>query len=106
MKRFIDLFAAIAFFASCSLTHAMYSVAFEGRWPNTWPKELEPLRKQSLSFCFTQSRKVHEGLQVKLAALRVLCGLRVKLMHPALTVLRANHAQRCYSPLRFVPDGA
>lgn len=27
--------------------HAMYSVANEGRWPKSWPKELEPLRKQS-----------------------------------------------------------
>ena len=26
---------------------ADYSVSFEGTWPNTWPKELEPLRKQA-----------------------------------------------------------
>ena len=38
---------AIACVAVCSTAYALYSVANEGHWPATWPKELEPLRKQS-----------------------------------------------------------
>ena len=47
MKRSTAFLAAIAFFATCSAAFAMYSVADEGKWPESWPKELEPLRKQS-----------------------------------------------------------
>src|SRR5205085_7630343 len=45
MKRAIALLAAIAV---CAVpAYALYEVSFKGEWPNTWPKELEPLRKQS-----------------------------------------------------------
>jgi len=46
MKRTIAVVAAIAFCAVCAV-HAEYAVTPEGTWPKSWPKELEPLRKQS-----------------------------------------------------------
>ena len=49
MKRTIAVLAAIAFCAACSV-HADYSVTGKGTWPQSWPKELEPLRKQASTF--------------------------------------------------------
>jgi len=47
MKRTTAVLAAIAFCAVCSAVYAAYDVADKGTWPESWPKELEPLRKQS-----------------------------------------------------------
>ncbi len=46
MKRTIAVAAAII---CCSAVAALavYSVSDKGEWPATWPKELEPLRKQA-----------------------------------------------------------
>ena len=41
------LLAALAFFAVCNAVQADYGVTDQGTWPDSWPKELEPLRKQS-----------------------------------------------------------
>jgi hypothetical protein len=41
--------AAIALCAVCSV-YADFSVWNTGMWPESWPKELEPLRKQSRTF--------------------------------------------------------
>ena len=49
MKRTIALLAAVALCAVCP-AHAEYTVKGEGTWPTTWPKELEPLRKQASTF--------------------------------------------------------
>ena len=49
MKRTIAFLAAIAVCAVGSV-HAEYSVRDKGTWPQSWPKELEPLRKQSRTF--------------------------------------------------------
>jgi hypothetical protein len=46
MKRMIALLVAIVFCAIGS-AYALYQVSEEGTWPKSWPKELEPLRKQS-----------------------------------------------------------
>jgi hypothetical protein len=46
MTRHITLVAALVLCVASS-AYALYSVANEGLWPNSWPKELEPLRKQS-----------------------------------------------------------
>jgi hypothetical protein len=46
MKRTSAFLAAIAFCAA-GPAYALYSVSDKGEWPNNWPKELEPLRKQS-----------------------------------------------------------
>jgi len=39
--------AAFVAFAAAVSSHAMYDVSDTGLWPTNWPKELEPLRKQS-----------------------------------------------------------
>ena len=54
MKRTTAVFAGvalstIAIFAVCSV-NADYSVWDKGMWPEGWPKELEPLRKQARTF--------------------------------------------------------
>jgi hypothetical protein len=46
MKRKIKLLVALAF---CTTAFADYLVQDEGTWPKSWPKEMEPLRKQARS---------------------------------------------------------
>ena len=46
MKRRIALLAAIAICAA-GPAYAIYEVYDRGAWPQSWPKELEPLRKQA-----------------------------------------------------------
>ena len=58
MKRTIIFLAAIAYFAVSSV-YAAYEVADEGTWPNSWPAELEPLRKHSRSL-FHSSVAIYE----------------------------------------------
>ncbi len=45
MKRAIALLAAILF--CLAGVYADYGVTDRGEWPKSWPKEMEPLRKQS-----------------------------------------------------------
>ncbi len=47
MKRTTAFLAALALCALCPTVYALYSVADKGTWPESWPKELEPLRKQA-----------------------------------------------------------
>lgn len=47
MKRATVLLAVFAIGALCSGVQALWSVHDKGAWPESWPKELEPLRKQS-----------------------------------------------------------
>lgn len=49
MIRTIPMLAAISILGVCPV-YAQYSVVNRGAWPNEWPKELEPLRKQSRTF--------------------------------------------------------
>ena len=49
MKKTITLLAALAFCAVSSV-YALYSVSDRGEWPKSWPKELDPLRKQARTF--------------------------------------------------------
>ena len=46
MKRTIALLVT---FVLCAVVpaYALYDVSDKGEWPDSWPKELEPLRKQS-----------------------------------------------------------
>jgi len=46
MKRTTVMLAAIVFCVAGSV-YALYLVNDRGDWPKSWPKELEPLRKQS-----------------------------------------------------------
>jgi hypothetical protein len=52
MKRVTVFLAAFAVVLSSALysVYADYSVSNVGKWPKSWPKELEPLRKQSTTF--------------------------------------------------------
>jgi hypothetical protein len=51
MKRRIAFLAvtSLAAIALCEVgpAYADYTVSFNGEWPKSWPKELEPLRKQA-----------------------------------------------------------
>jgi hypothetical protein len=47
MKRAAAFLAAIAVCAACSAVYAIYGISNEGTWPKSWPKELEPLRRQA-----------------------------------------------------------
>jgi hypothetical protein len=47
MKRTIAYLTAIAACAACSTASALWVVSDTGAWPESWPKALEPLRKQS-----------------------------------------------------------
>lgn len=49
MMRTIAVLAAIAFGAA-GLALADYSVSGKGEWPASWPRELEPLRKQASTY--------------------------------------------------------
>jgi hypothetical protein len=46
MKARMLMTAAIVLCAATA-AHAIYGVSNEGAWPEDWPKELEPLRKQA-----------------------------------------------------------
>ncbi len=46
MKRILTVLTALFLCAVCSV-YADYTVWNTGTWPESWPKELEPLRKQS-----------------------------------------------------------
>ncbi len=60
MKPVIVLLAAIILFASTS-AYALWSVSDTGTWPDAWPKELEPLRKQARSYTGSAiNRTFHE----------------------------------------------
>jgi hypothetical protein len=50
MKRTAALLTAIAIIAAPAVGYADYSVADTGTWPESWPVELEPLRKQSRTY--------------------------------------------------------
>jgi hypothetical protein len=47
MKTRTTLLAIAAACALCTSAQALYSLSYTGDWPKTWPRELEPLRKQS-----------------------------------------------------------
>jgi hypothetical protein len=47
MKRTTASLVTIVLLAICPAVFALYSVSNEGTWPKSWPKELEPLRKQA-----------------------------------------------------------
>jgi hypothetical protein len=46
MKRIITFLAAFTLCVVCSVS-ADFGVVDRGAWPDTWPKELEPLRKKA-----------------------------------------------------------
>jgi hypothetical protein len=60
MKRAVAVLVALLLLSSAS-AYALWGVSATGEWPGTWPKELEPLRKQAKSYTHLDSeRKFHE----------------------------------------------
>ena len=49
---------AVSFFASSFAAHALSTGGPGGWWPEDWPKELEPLRKQAWTW---SHGRIHEG---------------------------------------------
>jgi hypothetical protein len=48
MRKMIAWFAGIAVCTTCCcVAYSAYSLANRGTWPESWPKELEPLREQA-----------------------------------------------------------
>jgi hypothetical protein len=56
--------AAISAIAFCmaSFVYGAYDVGNEGKWPNSWPKEMEPLRKQSRTLVGPMSEHRHYAI--------------------------------------------
>jgi hypothetical protein len=52
-------FFALVVLGVASPAYALYRVSNEGTWPNTWPKELEPLRKQARTLVGPQVEDRH-----------------------------------------------
>ena len=50
MNRRTALLAAASLFALGNAARGDYTVADEGQWPESWPKELEGLRKQAKTY--------------------------------------------------------
>ena len=61
MKRTIAILAALTLSAASSV-YALYRVSNTGDWPQTWPKELEPLRKQSRTLCGPTFSLIHYAI--------------------------------------------
>ena len=61
MKRTIAILAALTLCAASSV-YALYSVSNTGDWPQTWPKDLEPLRKQSRTLCGPMIPSLHYAI--------------------------------------------
>jgi hypothetical protein len=59
MNRATILFAAIIFLAAGSVVYALYGVNDYGTWPKSWPKELEPLRKQARTLVGPVAPQLH-----------------------------------------------
>jgi hypothetical protein len=59
MKRATALLAATVLISVSTVGYALYSVADTGTWPESWPEELEPLRKQSRTYVGPQFLHEH-----------------------------------------------
>jgi hypothetical protein len=59
MKQTTAFLAAIAFFTACSAVYAEYITFNEGRWPKSWPKELEQLRDQATTWVGPDPGLIH-----------------------------------------------
>ena len=62
MQRATIFLAAVVLGAVTSAAYALYSVSNDGRWPQSWPQELEPLRKQAHSFVGPQTAHQHHAI--------------------------------------------
>jgi hypothetical protein len=49
----------------CSAAHALYTVDDSGNWPKSWPRALEPLRRQSRTFVGPMVAQQHFAIRFK-----------------------------------------
>ncbi|MEX2216215.1 MAG: hypothetical protein WD768_19045 [Phycisphaeraceae bacterium] len=61
MKRSIALLTVIVLCVTGS-AYALYMIIDSGDWPKSWPKELEPLRKQSRTLVGPQFEQPHYAI--------------------------------------------
>jgi hypothetical protein len=61
MNRTIAVLA-VAMCGVCSTASALYLVADEGLWPKSWPKDLEPLRKQARTLDGPEQPHLHYAI--------------------------------------------
>ena len=62
MKRVTVCLTALALCALGSAAYAVYSVGHEGKWPTSWPKEMEPLRKQAITMVGPMTANRHYAI--------------------------------------------
>jgi hypothetical protein len=55
-------FLAVAACAMCSTAYALYGVTNKGTWPESWPAELEPLRKQARTLVGPEEPHLHYAI--------------------------------------------
>lgn len=63
MNARIAILAAAAMFGLCSAAHALYSVNETGTWPKSWPRQLEPLRKQARTLVGPEVEQQHFAIR-------------------------------------------
>jgi hypothetical protein len=56
---------AVVFGLMTASAYALWSVSDTGRWPENWPKELEPLRKQSKSYTGSLGNRTFHQIRFK-----------------------------------------
>ena len=61
MKKTIGLLALLISFAA-SAAYALYGVKVTGTWPKSWPREMESLRKQSLTLEHMDAGSLHYAI--------------------------------------------
>ena len=65
MPRTITSITVLTLLAAASTAYALYSVANTGQWPKSWPKEMEPLRKQARTLVGPQLAFQHFAVRFK-----------------------------------------
>jgi hypothetical protein len=63
MKKVIAFLAAVTTLAGCAAAYALYEVNDTGTWPKSWPKELEPLRKDARTLVGPEEQNRHYAIR-------------------------------------------
>ena len=63
MKTGTTFLAAATVLGLCSAAHALYTVSDTGDWPKSWPRQLEPLRKQARTMMGPTVHQRHYGIR-------------------------------------------
>jgi hypothetical protein len=65
MKTPTALLMLVAVCGLCSAAQALYSFDDSGKWPKSWPRQLEPLRKQAQTFVGPMVAQQHFAIRFK-----------------------------------------